>query len=751
MADNAVTFEIRLDAKLEGASRLSSALKGAEEQIHGVDAALKHVEGAAHSAGAKTAAFGHQSEEAHRKGGHAAKEHGSEWEGLGGAIEHAYGHLHQFLYFTGAIAAYEVVERLIDGVKDLGEEILHAAAAEERIGKSFEFNFGVEGGEEALKYAEKLGRAMNTEFTDDQAKGYLNRLRQAGVGLKDLDGYMSAAMDVAARSTDPVEGMANAIEALSRATLRGSLDGRSLLRLNIGPDQLRELDEYKGKSDKYMKAIISDGSVTIDQLLRAIAGADGVLGDQAAKMAGTMSSQLRHLGALKEQYFQGLDKSEGYAKLKTKFADILTAFDPEGPEGERIFSSLERAFDSIAGVVGGIDFKHVAHEVSDVILPDIARLAADAAKIDWMHGVDLMVKGLEAALQIVQGISYTYDKIADAVASLTGNSDADLKRKKNQAIAEENVPRDLRQAALAEAGDLGETPASADAARAQYETIRSQRENRNAIRRHVPFVHLEDEKVSAVELYMQRLAQEMENVERSGPQEVRGRAGFRGGSGMSELPEGYTKNASYVADALVSSPETDALLASEQRHQEKFFTTGAAKAQGLIDGYLSKLPEAEKAAATLPEAMHESAKRKAEVQSPSRLFRRLGRHIGDGFTEGVYDHEGAATDAGEDLVAAMADGARGDVAGDPIGFSVTTAEPPGVPVAQAPGMTTPRGAVPPVAAGQRPIEISINFNLGAMPSGAGREQADELLDRLRASAPAVIQGIVEQMAIEAGV
>ena len=155
MADNAVTFAIKLEAQLEDAARLGGVLKGVEASLYAIDtatkhttdalatsfrqiqsgagafdSATKHLEASHVSAGEKARRMGEQAEEAHHKGGHAAHEHEEEWEGLGGEIEHAYGNLHRFLYFTGALAAYEIVEKLVDEVKELGSEILHAAAAE---------------------------------------------------------------------------------------------------------------------------------------------------------------------------------------------------------------------------------------------------------------------------------------------------------------------------------------------------------------------------------------------------------------------------------------------------------------------------------------------------------------------------------------------------------------------------------------------------------------------------------------------
>ena len=742
MADNAVAFTIKLDAQFQEAAQLAAALKSAEANLHSVDTATKHAEGSIRGADDELkllrqtladlkkpqeierlkdeiAHFGKESKDAHEKGGHSAKEHEEEWEGLGGEIEHAYGSLHQFLYFTGALAAYEVVEKLVDGIKELGAEILHAAAAEERIGKSFELNLGAKGGREAIEYAEKF--AKSTEFIDDQAKDFTSSLVQAGVGLEDLPKFMAAAGDVAARSKNPVEGMAEAIEALSRAQLSGNLDGRSLRRLHIGIPQLQGLAEFKNATDAQMKALLSDGAITKDQLFRAIAGPDNVLGDAAVEMSKTMGAKLNKLRNLPEQYYEKFSTSKGYDSLKGKVGEILESLDPDGPRGARIFASLERSAESVVGVIAGIDFEKVASEIETEIVPGIESLVTEAAKIDWVGGAKELYSNLKDAKDIVVQIGHILGVAKDAAIIVTEmtNPFEMLKGGVHHFLN----PEEAIQDDIAGRGPIGRMLKAGgrllDAAESVDETPATQ-------------------DTSPGDVPNQR------------------------------IPSDYVSLAQPVVPS-VTTPEAEAALNAAkaawalEHGVDKAKLAGLNTSLGYAGGIRDGLPEVAAAGGELAEGALDATNKKQESQSPSRAFRRAGRYGGEGYALGFGDAEDLAELAGRDVAVAAMAGAGGvgeDRVGMPLGFdpdliAAATSVGQRLPsVDEGDGVTTaapPAGPGPMVGQPGRPIEVTVHFHLGDVRGGRGGAQADELLDKLRAAAPGVIQGIVEQLAIEAGV
>jgi tape measure domain-containing protein len=759
MAD-VLTWLLKLEAQFDGASKMNVTLKEAEHELHNVEAAMKRTETATHSA--SDAAGGHafhikhvedatkSATAAHGDHADAVKhvsdgyhKHAHETLGVGAALRETKGRAHEFLEAIGAVAAFEVMEKGIDIIKELGSEMLNAAAGAERLDKSFEMKLGVEGAKEALEYAEKIGKAETSEFTGKQMKGFENSLLQAGVSMKEMDKYMAAAADTASKAEDPIEGMGQAISALSRAAMSGNLDGRSLRRMFIGIPQLRELDEFKGKSDAQMKGIMSSGTLTLDQIFRVIAGKDHVLGDLAVKMSGTMSAQLNHLRALPEEFFEKLDHSKGYEHLKTKFADILKAFDPDGPQGSKIFSALESAFTSIADAATKIDFNHIGDILASDVIPVLGKIVKTLAEVDWKTGVEGMLTLLKAAAKITEGIWDAWQKAGDVALWLTGQSKGDQDRKKIQSAAEDNIPREIKKAAIAQLGELPDTPETAEIARQSYETTKSQRENRNRIKGMVPFVHFDEEKPTAGENYQEAMAKAMEDSEYHGPQEPHGRPGFK------------KKSAFHEEFALPDQPEqfprpeqrADAAAASAVEGAKgggwTMFEVGKDGGLGYSAGMRTTKPDSFAAGGELPESAAKGVQTTQESHSPSLLFRKFGRFGGMGYAEGLGDSEGLAEDAGRSVAEAALDGASDangdDRVGKPIAFTA------GRDVDQ-----VPRQAAAPAAA--RPIEITINVNLGGVSAGkSASDHADELIAKLRAQMPGVFQGLAEQLAIEAGV
>lgn len=349
---------------------------------------------------------------ASEKAGEGHKKHAKHAEGLTEALHNlVHRGMEPFIKQAENIAEFEIIrrgmdaileapEKMIEKVAELGEEALKAAAAAERMDLSFKLTLGAEGAENVLGWIDKI--ASKTEFTDDQLKGWSKELLNAGVKASDLDKFLAAGLDVAAKSPDKLAGMGNAINALTRAQLTGRVEGRALRGLSIGVDELRTLPQFKGLSAKALQAKMEQGSLKKEDLLALIAGPDKQIGDLALKAGLTMEARLKNLQTLPEQFFQRLAESPAYDHLKDTLGGIFDALDPNSPRGERIFDSLDEAFTKIVGVVADIDFDSIASTLANDVVPGMVAFLDMAKEVGEVFGV--IGKGVEF-------ISNTIDKI----------------------------------------------------------------------------------------------------------------------------------------------------------------------------------------------------------------------------------------------------------------------------------------------------------------------------------------------------
>ena len=85
---------------------------------------------------------------------------------------------------------------------------------------------------------------------------------------------------------------------------------------------------------------------------------------------------------------------------------------------------------------------------------------------------------------------------------------------------------------------------------------------------------------------------------------------------------------------------------------------GVAVGDGFIGGIASKVAAVAAAAAAMARKAAASANRNLEIESPSRVFRRMGRFIGEGLAEGITNSTSDVSDAVTRLVNRVVDAAR---------------------------------------------------------------------------------------------
>jgi len=372
-------------------------------------------------------------------------EHG--FKGIGHSIDEAKEKWNHFAEFVGAALVFEGLEKVTEKVIELGEEIIHAAAAAERMDLSFDLSMGEEAGRETVEYLERI--TGKTEFADEQLKGWAKSLVNAGVAAEDLDKNMAAAMDVAAKSPNKLEGMERAIQALTRANLSGAVDMRQLRGLSIGVEQLKTLPKFANLSVKQLKKEMEKGKLTKDDLLAVIAGPDKILGDLGLKAGKTMEARLLHLKSIPEEIFQKLAKTAAWEKLGGVIDRVLEKLDPEGPTGKRIGKAIEDAVSKVSDLIDGIDIEGAIEGIISVFeaLEDVAGPV--------LHAITAELEGWGYIMATIRGHGDEFvDKFAKAQqVRKERERAADVRR--TQKEAEESGDFDLLDKAAA-SGALGE-------------------------------------------------------------------------------------------------------------------------------------------------------------------------------------------------------------------------------------------------------------------------------------------------------
>lgn len=283
------------------------------------------------------------------------------------------------LLTEGVIGLVHVFERATSAAMNFGEAIVKAAAGDERTEKVFQLRLGNKGADRALGYSDKV--SPFSEFTD--LKPFESTLLRAGVPLEKLHTYIAAAGDVAAGSENKIEGMTNAVMALGEMFRSGKLSGRSLRGLNLGVEDMKALPEFSGKTDAQLAKVIENGTLTRVQVLRMIAGSDGLLGDKALEMSKTMGAKLDKLMDLPNRLYGEFSKSTAFDDLKGKIDGILAKFDPSAPDGKRIIDGIAKIGDALVHILDGVDLDEVLKDVLAIIetLPAAIKTVAEAFKL----------------------------------------------------------------------------------------------------------------------------------------------------------------------------------------------------------------------------------------------------------------------------------------------------------------------------------------------------------------------------------
>lgn len=256
---------------------------------------------------------------------------------------------------------------LVDGF----ERAVRVAGQRQVLGLGERLSLGKTG---AKNSAEDVGRfAKLTGMDDDQIRAMLLPLRRAGFDQKGARTAFAAASDIAAgegRGGDRGR-IGGLLESFQEIFLKGGIRKRSLPGLGVGVKEFYDsLSKQLKVSPKSAEKMAEEGKVDPQRLLNTVYEQienkqHGTLGTGTVAYSKTLTSRIEKLKGLPDQFLAELSNSSGFSKLSDKLGGILEALDPDGPRGQRIIASLERAFNRMVEMIGGPE--KAADNVADAV------------------------------------------------------------------------------------------------------------------------------------------------------------------------------------------------------------------------------------------------------------------------------------------------------------------------------------------------------------------------------------------------
>jgi hypothetical protein len=342
MADEGVEFFLEINAQLDEATKMIRELTKVQSAALRAGKSLGEVE-------KKTGSFGRSMKTAAGAVGTFAKD--------------------TLAHFV-ALASFEGLKRLGEGLFDLGREAFTAAGEAERTRESFRLLMGVPVADELLEYLDDL--AKHTEFTDGALKGFAGELSSAGLSGESLKKALAAVTDIAALTGSKVEGAAKAVALLSKMSLKGEVSTRELLGAKIDPRAFfAQVAKDTGIGmDKVEKAISENkvpGNVLRGALFETIQKKTGQdLGGASVLMSKTALAQADKVKDIIPNLMEELEKSGGLKGITLGMSKLVAAFDPSSAAGQRLVKSITEMFDKIGAGIAKIDFDKLSKTLTDL-------------------------------------------------------------------------------------------------------------------------------------------------------------------------------------------------------------------------------------------------------------------------------------------------------------------------------------------------------------------------------------------------
>jgi len=254
------------------------------------------------------------------------------------------------------------------------EEASHAistAAGEERTRGVFRNILGPDDGKATLDYLDKFGGMA--EFTKGQLVEMSTGLLQAGLRGADFRNAIGAAADVAATSTNKIEGYAGAVASLERIYRTGRIEGRALAGLHLkSADVEGQIQKDTGLDRKTIKKRLEEGTLDARDAMASIytvmeQKSGKQLGALGVEMADNVQSKLEKIRDIPEAIFKSLADSPGYARISEALDSILDAFGPGSEAGKAIREGLGELMEFVGTSIKEINWRQVGDSFKDLV------------------------------------------------------------------------------------------------------------------------------------------------------------------------------------------------------------------------------------------------------------------------------------------------------------------------------------------------------------------------------------------------
>lgn len=314
------------------------------------------------------------------------------------------GSLFTFDLAEGMRGALEVLHAVVEGIADIGAEMIKAAGAAEDLNLAIKLDVGEEGGEKVDKLAESFKGSRFSAKTIKEA--LLPILEESGDEHADQwDDLVTAATDVATRRDTGQAGAKSALEALRGIEIqpqrvRGALKELGIKQKDFYSDLGDLLGISAASAEKQTKAGQIKAQTLLSVALHQIAEREGgSLGTATNEGSKTLGATLERLGNLKESMFERLAGSEGMKSVQgflDNFIDTL-----EGPIGTDLVAKLSGTFGTLFGDLSGPDGLEKMKGIVGGIAAKVQEFL-DGFRDAWPE----IKSGFEAAIPVVKELAH---------------------------------------------------------------------------------------------------------------------------------------------------------------------------------------------------------------------------------------------------------------------------------------------------------------------------------------------------------
>ena len=317
-----------------------------------------------------------------------------------------------------AEGAHKAVEIVYDGLKDAFKAI---SKEQERIA-GYDLTLGKPESKEEREAIDKF--SGKTAFSASQNQDMMLPLFRAGLTGKAATTAYATSLDLAAgRGKGADQGaVAEAVDIFAKIQQKGGITSKQLAGIGLGEKNVPAFWKDLGKqmhisaeaAEKQAKAGKIDPQILMNSITDAVnkmqGGKAGTGGERAGKGLAGMWNKLKELP---EDFFEKLVESPALERMSKALGNVLEQLSPDSPTGQKIFESLERAFNGILDTITetftpeNIDaftdgIKDALDWFGDLI--DDIKLAGPTIKDSFSAAIDILDALLETTKVVIEAL-----------------------------------------------------------------------------------------------------------------------------------------------------------------------------------------------------------------------------------------------------------------------------------------------------------------------------------------------------------